>query len=105
MFLSNHSNVVAQRNSVSLQSDVHCMFSQIETLVKLWLTITDAERSCLRRLKTYFRNSVNQDRLNHVTVRRGLGLYSDERSPMILSENVTHDAESLAHFRKGAARW
>ena len=33
------SDVVAQLNSVSLQPDVHCMFSQIETLVKLLLTI------------------------------------------------------------------
>ena len=68
------SDVVAQLRS--LQPAVCCMFSQIETLVKLLLTMpcsnAEAERSfsCLRRVKTYLRNSMNQDRLNHVAVRR-----------------------------------
>ena len=50
------------------------MFSQMETLVKLLLTMpcsnAEAERSfsCLRRVKTYLRNSMNQDRLNHAAV-------------------------------------
>src|SRR6218665_1768127 len=55
---------IAQLNSVSLQPDVHCMFSQIETLVKLLLTIpcsrADAKRSYLRRFKTYFRNTMSE---------------------------------------------
>ena len=57
-----------------LELAVHCMFSQIETLVKLLLTMpcsnAEAERSfsCLRRVKTYLRNSMKQERLNHVAV-------------------------------------
>lgn len=66
------SDVVTQLNS--LQPALRCMFSQMETLVKLLLTIpcsnAEAERSfsCLRRVKTYLRNSMNQERLNHVAV-------------------------------------
>ena len=47
------------------------MFNHIEQLVRLLLTIpcsnAEAERSfsSLRRLKTYLRNSMNQERLNH----------------------------------------
>src|SRR6218665_2042159 len=66
------SDVVAQLKS--LQPAVRCMFSQIEAFMKVLLTMpcsnTDAERSFsyFRRMKTYFRNSMNQKRLDHVAV-------------------------------------
>jgi len=66
------SDVVVQLRS--LQPAVCCMFIQIETLVKLLLTMpcsnAEADRSfsCLRDVKTYLRNSMNQDKLNHVAV-------------------------------------
>jgi len=50
------------------------MFDQVEQLVRLLLTIpcssAEAERSfsSLRRLKTYLRNSMSQQRLNHLAV-------------------------------------
>ena len=50
------------------------LFPQLEMLVRLLLTITcssaEAQRSfsCLRRLKTYMRNSMTQMRLNHLAV-------------------------------------
>ena len=43
------SDVVAQLNSVSLKPDVHCMFSQIKTLVKLLLTIVVGPRAYAER--------------------------------------------------------
>ena len=62
----------------SLQPAVRYLFCQIETLVKLLMTmplrvrenVEGEERSfsCLRRVKTYLRNSMNQERLNHVAV-------------------------------------
>ena len=53
---------------------VRKLFGQVETLVRLLLTIScssaEAERSFygLRRLKTYLRNSMGQKRLNHLAV-------------------------------------
>jgi len=50
------------------------MFSQVEQLLRLLLTIpcsdAEAERSfsCLRRVKTYLRNTMGQGRLNHVAI-------------------------------------
>jgi hypothetical protein len=53
---------------------VRRLFPQVETLVRLLLTIpcssAEAERSFsgLRRLKTYLRNSMTQARLNHLAI-------------------------------------
>jgi hypothetical protein len=50
------------------------MFTEVERLTRLLLTLpasnAEAERSfsCLRRLKTFLRNSMSQQRLNHVAV-------------------------------------
>jgi len=58
----------------SAQLVVRSMFNQLELLVRLLLTIqcsnAEAERSftSLGRLKTYLRNSMKQQRLNHPTV-------------------------------------
>ena len=52
---------------VSLEPPVHLLFSDVEHLTKLFLTIpvsnAEAERSfsCLRRLKTYLRSNMGQD--------------------------------------------
>src|SRR6218665_3864217 len=74
---------IAQLNSVSLQPDVHCMFSQIETLVKLLLLITVVghTQNALKLLKTHFRNSrpMNQERLNQVAVLR---VHQKRRGPI-----------------------
>jgi len=51
-----------------------CMFNEVEQLVRLLLTVpcsnaeTERSFSALRRLKTYLKNTMNQDRLNHLTV-------------------------------------
>ena len=51
-----------------------CLFGEVEALVKLLMTIpcsnAEAERSfsCLRRVKSYLRNRMEQERLNHVAV-------------------------------------
>ena len=58
----------------SAQSVVRSMFDPVEQLVRLLLTIpcssAEAERSfsSLRRLKTYLRSSMSQQRLNHLAV-------------------------------------
>jgi len=58
----------------SAEPVVRSMFDQVEQLVRLLLTIpcssAEAERSfsSLRRLKTYLRNSMSQQRLNHLAV-------------------------------------
>ena len=60
----------------SAQPVVRSLFDQVEQLVRLLLTIpcssAEAERSfsSLRRLKTYLRNSMSQQRLNHLAVLR-----------------------------------
>lgn len=59
---------------LSLEPSVRALFSQIECVTRLLLTVpasnAEAERSFsgLRRLKTYLRNSMGQGRLNHVAV-------------------------------------
>jgi hypothetical protein len=61
-------------NIVSMPSVVRSMFDQVEQLVRLLLTIpassAEAERSfsSLRRLKSYLRTTMKQERLNHCTV-------------------------------------
>lgn len=58
----------------SLNKSVRNLFGQVQQLLKLLLTLpcsnAEAERSfsCLRRLKTYLRSSMSQERLNHVTI-------------------------------------
>lgn len=58
----------------SLDPAIRKMFSEVEQLVRLLLTVpcsnAEAERSfsALRRLKTYLRNSMDQERLNHLAV-------------------------------------
>lgn len=58
----------------SLDPAIRKMFHELEQLVRLLLTVpcsnAEAERSfsALRRLKTYLRNSMNQERLNHLAV-------------------------------------
>ena len=58
----------------SLDPAVRTMFNEIEQLVRLLLTVpcsnAEAERSfsAFCRLKTYLRNTMNQDRLNHLAV-------------------------------------
>ena len=59
---------------VGMDPVVRRLFPQVETLVRLLLTIpcssAEAERSFsgLRRLKTYLRNSMTQARLNHLAI-------------------------------------
>ena len=59
---------------VLMPSVVRSMFDQVEQLVRLLLTIpassAEAERSfsSLRRLKSYLRTTMKQERLNHCTV-------------------------------------
>ena len=59
---------------VSMDPVVRRLFPQVETIVRLLLTIpcssAEAERSFsgLRRLKTYLRNSMSQARLNHLAI-------------------------------------
>ena len=61
-------------NLRSLDPAIRRMFNEVEHLVRLLLTVpcsnAEAERSfsALRRLKTYLRNSMNQERLNHLAV-------------------------------------
>jgi hypothetical protein len=51
-----------------------CLFGEVEAFVKLLMTIpcsnAEAERSfsCLRRVKSYLRNTMGQERLNHVAI-------------------------------------
>jgi hypothetical protein len=58
----------------TLDPAIRKMFNELEQLVRLLLTVpcsnAEAERSfsALRRLKSYLRNSMNQERLNHVAV-------------------------------------
>ena len=58
----------------SLDPAVRSMFNEAEQLVRLLLTVpcsnaeTERSFSALRRLKTYLKNTMNQDRLNHLTV-------------------------------------
>jgi len=58
----------------SAQPVVRSMFDQVEQLVRFLLMIpcssAEAKRSfsSLRRLKTYLRNSMSQQRLNHLAV-------------------------------------
>lgn len=59
---------------LSMDPAVRALFSQIECLTKLLLTVpvsnAEAERSfsSLRRLKTYLRSTMQQQRLNHIAV-------------------------------------
>jgi hypothetical protein len=65
----------------SLEPPVRSLFSQIECLTRLLLTVpvsnAEAERSfsSLRRLKTYLRCCVGQERLNHIAL---LNVHQDE---------------------------
>ena len=58
----------------SMDPVVRALFTQVERLVRILLTIpcssAEAERSFsgLRRLKTYLRNSMTQARLNHLAI-------------------------------------
>ena len=58
----------------SMQPEVHLMFNEVEKLVRLLLlcpaSSCEAERSfsSLRRLKTWLRNNMTQERLNSVIV-------------------------------------
>jgi hypothetical protein len=58
----------------NLDPAIRKMFNEVEQLVRLLLTVpcsnAEAERSfsALRRLKGYLRNSMNQERLNHLAV-------------------------------------
>jgi hypothetical protein len=59
---------------VGMTGAMRAMFQQIEILVKLLLTLpcssAEAERSfsAMRRLKTYLRGTMSQDRLNHLAI-------------------------------------
>lgn len=58
----------------SMHPAARCLFGEVETFVKLLMTIpcsnAEAERSfsCLRRVKSYLRNTMGQERLNHVAI-------------------------------------
>ena len=58
----------------NLDPAIRKMFNEVEQLVRLLLTVlcsnAEAERSfsALRRLKSYLRSSMNQERLNHLAV-------------------------------------
>jgi len=65
---------VVMSKLVGLDPVVRGLFTQVEQLVRLLLTIpcssAEAERSFsgLRRLKTYLRNSMSHARLNHLVI-------------------------------------
>jgi len=77
-----HPNTLIKMVSkVSTIIDIMCdndvirgLFSQVDVLLRLYLTIplsnATAERSfsALRRLKTYLRSSMSQQRLNHLMI-------------------------------------
>jgi len=58
----------------SLDPAIRTMFNEVEQLVRLLMTVpcsnAEAERSfsALRRLKTYLRSRMSQERLNHLAV-------------------------------------
>ena len=66
-------NVVATKR-LSVDPVIQKMFDQIEQLVRLLLTIPSSSAeaedsfSSLRRLKSYLRSHMKQNRLNHLTV-------------------------------------
>ena len=78
------------------------LYSELSTLVRLLLVIpvssATAERtfSCLRRLKTYLRSTMAQERLNHLLI---LNIHQDQ-ADLIDLRSIARDFISLNEKRR-----
>lgn len=91
------------RKLASLQPAARSMFTEVERLTRLLLTLpasnAEAERSfsCLRRLKTFLRNSLGQQRLNHVAA---LNVHKKRLDAVSLEAITTEFIERCNNRRK-----
>ena len=100
---------IATRIASEMQDISKTMFSEVQKLIKLYLTVpmtsVTAERSfsALRRLKTYLRSTMTQERLNHLLVLHCHKELLDEvmKSPVkIAQEFATANSRRMEYYGK-----